>query len=255
MDGLEQIYEPGRQIPVCARTDVVVAGGGVSGCAAALAARRAGSQVILLERNGILGGVATAGLMANIGNHFLDNAGQPVSGGIPLEIVNRLVAIGGASDQWCSREVPGVVVDSERLRYLLGKMLQEEGVTVLTHAPAVRPIVDSGDARGVFIETKTGRGAILAAVVVDATGEADLAFRAGCPMRWEDGTASLEFKMGGANLEALYQHFRNQPETFPVGMDMVKGFTEFERNWVERGIFFFPHGGGRVWDIFQHAIV
>jgi len=73
-------------------------------------------------------------------------------------------------------------------------------------------------------------------------------------MRWSGDSASVEFKMGRVDLDALYQHFRRHPETFPVGMDMVKGFAEFERNWVDRGIFFFPHGGGTKWDIFLRAI-
>jgi len=81
-----------------------------------------------------------------------------------------------------------------------------------------------------------------------------MAYQAGCPMRWEEGSASLEFKMSRVNLDELYQHFKRNPETFPIGMDMVKGFSEFERNWIERGIFFFPHGGGTKWDILQKGI-
>lgn len=248
------IREPERAIEVLDQVDVLVAGAGVGGCAAAVAAARAGAKTILLERNGALGGVATAGLMANIGNRFMDRDGRIVVHGIAKEVVERLAARGAASEKWACREVPGVVIDSEQLKVLLVEMQQEAGVTVLTHTLAARPIVEGDIMRGAFIEHKMGRQAILAKVVVDATGEADLAWQAGCPMRWTDGSASLEFKMGRVDLDALYQHFRRHPETFPVGMDMVKGFAEFERNWVERGIFFFPHGGGRKWDIFQRAI-
>ena len=133
-------------------------------------------------------------------------------------------------------------------------MQQETGVAVLTHTLAARPIMEENAVQGLFIESKMGRQAVLAKVVVDATGEADIANQTGCPMRWTPGSASLEFKMGRVNLDSLYQHFEQYPETFPVGMDMVKGFAEFERNWVDRGIFFFPHGGGTKWDIFQKAI-
>jgi hypothetical protein len=231
-----------------------VAGGGVSGCAAAVASARAGARTLLVERNGVLGGVATAGLMANIGNRFLDRDGRVVVHGIPLEVVERLASRGAASKAWSSREVPGVVIDPEQLKVLLAEMLQEAGVAVLTHVLAARPVMEGDCVHGVFVESKLGRHAILARNVVDATGEADLAVRTGCPMRWTEGSASVEFRMGRVNLGALYVHFRRRPETFPVGMDMVKGFAEFERNWVERGIFFFPHGGGRRWDIFQEAI-
>ncbi len=248
------IREPARDIAVLGEADVLVAGGGVSGAAAALAAARAGARTVLVERNGSLGGVATAGLMANIGNHFLDRQGRLVIDGIAKEVVDSLVERGAASPKWASREVPGVVIDSEQLKPLLSEMLASAGVTVLTHTLAARPILDGTAVNGAYIESKAGRQAVLARVVVDATGEADLAAQTGCPMRWTDGSASVEFKMANVDLEALYLHFRRRPDTFPVGLDMVKGFAEFERNWVERGIFFFPHGGGRKWDLVRRAV-
>ena len=248
------IRESEREIEVLDEVDVLVAGAGVSGCAAAVAAARVGAKTMLLERNGVLGGVATAGLMANIGNTYLDRDGRVVIHGIAKEVVDRMVARGAASEKWASREVPGIVIDSEQLKVLLVEMQQEAGVKVLTHSLAARPIMDGNAVKGVFVESKVGRQAVLAKAVVDATGEADIANQTGCPMRWKTGFASLVFKMGGVNLDALYQHFKRHPETFPIGMDMVKGFAEFERNWVERGIFFFPHGGAGKWDIFQRAI-
>lgn len=248
------IYESEREIEVLDEVDVLVAGAGVAGCAAAAAATRAGAKTMLVERNGVLGGVATAGLMADIGNRYMDRDGRLVVRGIAKEVIDRMVARGAASEKWASREVAGIVLDSEQLKVVLIEMQQEAEVKVLTHTLAARSIMDDDTVKGVFIESKMGRQAVLAKVVVDTTGEADIGNQAGCPMRWETGTASLEFKMGRVNLDALYQHFKRYPETFPVGMDMVKGFSQFERNWVERGIFFFPHGGGTKWDIFQKAI-
>ena len=248
------IREPERQIEALDSVDVLVAGAGVAGCAAAVAAARAGANTMLLERNGCLGGVATAGLMANIGNRYIARDGRIVVHGVAKEVVDRLIARGGASEKWACREVPGIVVDSEQLKVVLIEMQQQAGVKVLTHTLAARPIMEGDAVKGAFIESKMGRQAVLAKVVVDATGEADLAWQAGCPMRWVNSTASLEFKMGRVDLDALYRHFKRRPETFPVGLDMVKGFAEFERNWLERGIFFFPHSGSSKWDIFQKAI-
>lgn len=248
------IHEAARDIDILGQADVLVAGGGVSGCAAALAAARAGASTVLVERNGVLGGVATAGLMANIGNHILDRQGRAVIDGIAREVIDGLVARGAASARWASREVPGVVIDSEQLKVLFAELLTQAGVTVITHCLAARPIMEGRAVRGAFIENKLGRQAILARIVVDATGEADLAAQTGCPMRWTDGSASVEFKMANVDLEALYRWFKRHPDTFPVGQDMVKGFAEFERNWVERGIFFFPHGAGRKWDILRRAV-
>jgi len=248
------IREPERDLKVLDEVDVLVAGAGVAGCAAAVAAARTGAKTMLLERNGCLGGVATAGLMANIGNTYLDRDGRVVVHGISREVIERMAARGAASEKWACREVPGVVIDSEHLKVLLIEMQDEAGVRTLTHTLAARPIIDGDRVAGAFIESKAGREAVLARQVVDATGEADLAERAGCPTRWTGGSASLEFKMAGVDLDALYRHFKRYPETFPVGQDMVKGFAEFERNWVERGILFFPHGGGRKWNLFQEAI-
>ncbi len=248
------IREREREIKVLDEVDVVVAGAGVAGCTAAVAAAREGAKVMLVERNGVLGGVATAGLMANIGNLYMDRNGRMVVRGLAKEVIDRMVSRGAASAKWASREVPGVVIDSEQLKILFIEMQQEAGVRVLTHTLAARPVIEGNIVKGVFIESKMGRQAVLAKVVVDATGEADMAYQAGCPMRWEEGSASLEFKMSLVNLDELYQHFKRNPETFPIGMDMVKGFSEFERNWIERGIFFFPHGGGTKWDILQKAI-
>ena len=249
-----EVREPARDIEVLDEVDVLVAGAGVAGCAAAVAAARAGANTTLIERNGVLGGVATAGLMANIGNSYMDRDGRIVVHGIAKEVIDRMVERGGASEKWACREVPGIVIDSEQLKVLLIEMQQEAGVKVLTHTLAARPIMESDGVEGVFVESKVGRQAILAKVVVDTTGEADIANQTGCPMRWADGSSSVEFKMGRVNLDALYQHFKRHPDTFPVGMDMVKGFAEFERNWIERGIFFFPHSGARYWDIFQRAV-
>ncbi len=248
------VRETARDIPVLDSVDVLVAGGGVSGSVAAIAAARAGANSWLVERNGVLGGVATAGLMANIGNLFLDGQGRQVIRGIPAEVIQRMVDRGAASAEWASREVPGIVIDSEQLKILLGEMAQEAGVTVLTHTWAARPVMEGSTVRGAFVEGKTGRQAVLAKVTLDTTGEADLACQTGCPMRWSDGSASLEFKMANVDLDGIYQHFARHPDTFPIGRDMVKGYAEFERNWRDRGILFFPHGGGKTWDLVQRAV-
>ena len=91
------VHEEARDIPVLDEVDVLVAGGGVAGCAAAVSAARAGARTVLLERNGCLGGVATATLMANIGNHYVNLTSEQVLRGFAAEVVERLVTVGGAS--------------------------------------------------------------------------------------------------------------------------------------------------------------
>ncbi|NLG28801.1 MAG: FAD-dependent oxidoreductase, partial [Chloroflexi bacterium] len=121
------IREPEREIIVLDQVDVLVAGAGVAGCAAAIASARTGAKTMLLERSGALGGVATVGLMANIGNLFMDQQGRSVIDGIAREVVQRLVVRGAASEHWAAREVPGCVIDSEQLKVLLIEMLREAG--------------------------------------------------------------------------------------------------------------------------------
>ena len=250
----KSIPEPSRDIPVLDEVEVLVAGGGLAGCAAAVAAARAGARTMLLERNGCLGGVATATLMANIGNRYLTASGERVVRGFAGELVDRLAAAGAASPHWEHRDVPGCVIDSERLKVVLIDLLQEAGVTTLTHALAARPIMDGPAVKGVFIESKSGRQAILAKGTVDATGEADLAFQAGAEVTMTTGTARTLFKLGNVDLDAFVEFLCQDPDGFPAGMDWVKDVPTFGRNWKERGVLFFPHGGGGKWRFFQEAV-
>jgi len=91
------VSEPEREIKVLDEVDVIVAGAGVAGCAAAVAAARAGARTMLVERNGVLGGVVTAGLMANIGNLYMNRDGRMVVHGLAKEVIDRMIARGAAS--------------------------------------------------------------------------------------------------------------------------------------------------------------
>ena len=170
----ETVYEPARAIPVLEEPDVVVVGGGVAGCAAAWAAGKAGAKTMLLERNGCLGGVATATYMSNIGNMMITRDNTPVVGGIAAELLQRLVDAGAASPHWRDNDVPGCVIDSERLKLVLIEMLEEAGVTVLTHSVAASPVQEGKTVTGLIFEGKAGRQAVLAGMleVVEDLGRA-----------------------------------------------------------------------------------
>ena len=248
------VHEAARDIPVLDEVDVLIAGGGLSGFAAALAAARTGAKTLLLERNGCLGGVATATLMANIGNRYLVQSGEQVVFGIASELTDRLVAAGAASPHWKHRDVPGCVIDSERLKVVLIEMLEEAGATILTHSLAVRPILDDGRMAGCFFESKSGRQAILAKNTVDATGELDLLAQTDAQIVSHRGNCSLLFKIAGVDLDAFVEFLRKDPEGFPSGMDWVRDVETFARNWYERGVLFFPHYGGKKWRFLQEAV-
>jgi len=248
------ITEASRDISVLEEMDVLVAGGGVSGFAAAIAAARTGARTILLERNGCLGGVATATLMANIGNRFLTHSGEQIVQGIAAELIERLVAVGAASPHWKHRDVPGCVIDSERMKVVMIEMLEEAGVTILTHAFAARPILREGGVAGCFIESKSGRQAVLAKNTVDATGELDLMVQTDAHVVSHLGNCSLLFKISGVDLDAFVEWLRKDPEGFPDGRDWVRDVETLARNYYDRGIFFFPHYGGKDWAFMKEAV-
>ncbi|MBM3488360.1 MAG: FAD-dependent oxidoreductase [Alphaproteobacteria bacterium] len=191
--------EPSRTIPVHAETDVLVVGGGPAGTAAAVAAARLGAAVMLVERYNHLGGLSTGGLVIWI-DRMTDWSGAQIIQGIANDLLDRLPkeavagpprGAWGAADEataayWRERTAAfhGIVtwsptVDPERLKTASAELLLESGVRLLLHAWAADPIVEDGVVRGVVFESKEGRRAILARVVVDATGDADLVFRAG----------------------------------------------------------------------------
>ncbi|HUA02807.1 MAG TPA: FAD-dependent oxidoreductase [Solirubrobacteraceae bacterium] len=193
------VAEPARHTPVHVETQVLVVGGGPAGFAAALAARRAGAEVVLLERYNHLGGLSTGGLVIWI-DRMTDWTGRPVITGIGQELLDRLphIAVAGAPKTlWGStqpddvaywRERQGAfrdtvtwspMIDPEWLKYLSAEMLIEAGVKFLLHTWVADPLIDGRKMSGVTFESKEGRRAVLADVVIDCTGDLDLCARAG----------------------------------------------------------------------------
>ena len=193
------VTEPARETPVHAETEVLVVGGGPAGFAAALAARRAGAEVLLVERYNHLGGLSTGGLVIWI-DRMTDWSGRPVITGIGQELLDRLpeTAVAGAPRAlWGSTDADAVaywrerqgafrdtvtwspMIDPEWLKYLSAELLIEAGVKLLLHSWVAEPLLEGRTVRGVTFESKEGRRAILADAIVDCTGDLDLCARAG----------------------------------------------------------------------------
>ncbi|MEM3384421.1 MAG: FAD-dependent oxidoreductase [Nitrososphaeria archaeon] len=197
-----------RKIPVVADVDVLVAGGGVSGIAAAISAARLGAKVLLVERYGFLGGMATAGLVITV---------PPMNNGLQLEIAQRLQEMGGFSpliglnDYYSKNDVSAYThaFDPELLKLLSIKMLKENGVNLLLHSLIVGTYVKDNSVCGVIVENKSGRQAIHARVIVDATGDADVAAFANVPYEKEKLEnmlpVTLMFNLVGVNLKEFYK--------------------------------------------------
>ncbi len=192
---MKTIQEPARDIPVIREVGVAVVGGGPAGLAAAIASARTGAKTLLIERFGYLGGTATASLMACINgfrNQVEPDRLQTVRG-IAEEIILRLKELDGlGKSPYAQKEYPTLpgrlsysyAIDTEKFKYVTLKMCVEAGVELLLHTWFSAPIVEDGRLRGVIVENKSGRGAILAGVTVDASGDADVAARAGAPF-WQ----------------------------------------------------------------------
>jgi len=178
----------------------VVVGGGTAGIAAAVAAARNGARTILIERYGFLGGTMTAGLI----NPFMTfHAGrEQIIRGIFQEIIDRLKALNGYDEKTQA-------FDNELLKVIADQMVREAGVDLMLHTYVTDAVMQGNTIRGVEAYSKSGRHIILGKVVVDATGDGDVAVMAGAPYekgRKEDGLtqpATLNFRMGGVDVERI----------------------------------------------------
>ena len=215
------IDEPARRTPVRARTQVLVVGGGSAGSAAAIAAARQGADTLLVERSGGLGGLATGGLIILL--LTLDaGTGEPVIAGLCQEIIDRVAGRGGAfhppRDEWGAADPAlveqyrrwglvwgkgphrvrySVAYDPEELRFALNELVEASGARLLLHAWACEPILDGSRVVGVAFQGKSGRFAVLADVVIDASGDGDVFAAAGAPFELEKVLPWLWFRMGG----------------------------------------------------------
>lgn len=171
-----------KNIPVVGRYDVVVCGGGPAGFIAAIAAARKGASVALVEQYGFLGGMATTSYVAPLS--VFTYKGRKVIGGIPWEFIERLEELGGGLIE---KPLGNVAFDPELYKLLCQRMVLEAGVKLYLHSYLSGCVCGDGRISQVIIENKSGSQALEAAVFIDCTGDADLAYMAGVPMQDKSG--------------------------------------------------------------------
>lgn len=213
------IKESGQDLPIRMEVDVLVAGGGPSGIVAALAAAGEGLRVAVIESRSFLGGNLVTGLPI-LG--FLGQKGNQIITGLPQKFMDRLASVNAVSrHRPCPLHVSITLVEPEAVKAVAFEMLEESGVEVLLYTSFSGAIMENDQLKGVVIESKAGREAIMAKVVIDCTGDADVAYRAGVPCEKgnEQGgmqPPTLMFSMGNVDTDKLRFAIAGDPQHYPV---------------------------------------
>lgn len=230
------VQESARETPVVARADVVVVGGGPAGVAAAVAAARNGADVVLLERYPHLGGLASGGMVLVLDD--MTNGNEITVTGVAQEYVERMHRLGLAvfppesdrrlgADVWRtwarwglfdfhSHGLPkpityAVAFDPDGWKRVSNDLVVESGVNLRLHSWFSAPLMDGNKITGVVCETKSGREAVLADVVIDTTGDIDVASRAGAQHISSNYIVTLVFRLAGVDFDAAEQFEHDDP--------------------------------------------
>ena len=224
---MKEIEEPPRRIPIMAETDALVVGGGPAGLSAALAAAREGVDTMLIERYGCFGGNITQSMIGTIA--WYRYAETVEAGGIGLEFEYRAKEMGGSINIFNKEilttemgkflELKGLLVngeptyemlDTEMFKYVADTLVQEANIVPLLHCSVVNVLKDGDTVIGVITESKSGRQAIMAKRIIDATGDADIAYFASAPYRKDPKNklmgVTLNFSCSGVDLNKFFSH-------------------------------------------------
>lgn len=229
--------------------DVVVAGGGMAGVCAAVAAARNGAKTLLIDRYTFLGGNATAGLLGCFLT-FHNMKGEKICDGIPQEVVDGLVAIGGAFKEH-GGHLPNAYgnastvtpVDAEALKLVAQKLCLDAGVTLALNTYTIGPIMEGERVAGVKAVNKSGEIEYGARVVIDATGDADIVAKGGGAVLMGDENGrtmsiSLFSRLGNVDLKTHLDYVKANPQEFMLAEDPYIGKTKAEKaaeltDWID----------------------
>ena len=234
---MTETYEICKQVPVVAEADVVVAGGGMAGAVAAITAARNGASVVLIDRYGCLGG--------NIGPGMFSGGSNAIAHGFPNAMPEGLKGVAGEVVHRCEGYCEGLLghdyfKDSQAVAYVLFRMMEENNVRLLLNTFVTDPLMEGERIVGLVVENKSGAQAVRGQVIVDATGDADVAARAGAPT--DSGVnyshPGMFFAVGGVDTRRYLDFLENGPEPEPDDVKWAEEmFTrEFGLRWYPRSL-------------------
>jgi hypothetical protein len=241
------VEEPARSTPVYGTCDVLVVGGGPAGTAAAGAAGRLGADVVLLERYNHLGGLSTGGLVSWI-DRMTDWDGELIVAGVGAELIDRCgpdATIGPSPELWGSTDPVQAAywrvrtaalrdtvhwsptVDPEVLKLVTNDIVRESNVHTILHSWVVATIVGDTRVEGVICESKQGRFALMAPVVIDCTGDGDVFALAGAAFDDDfDGESAharltTSFRFGNVDMRRYLDFWMLRKDEFTAVMKLA----------------------------------
>jgi hypothetical protein len=251
------ILESAQNLKVVDEADVVVVGGGPAGVSAAISAKRNGAKkVILLERYGCLGGMATGGIVVLIPH--LSTGSQIEQAGMVMEWLDRLAKktggvigtnkqdVGSTNSElmaslrkyfsfvWAEAVCYGAYADPEMLKIVLNEMVEEAGVDVYLHSLGCRALVEEGAVKGVAFESKEGRQAVLGKMVIDCTGDGDIFASAGADFDLDpdktirNGMMALVYRIGNVDFETFAKYKAENPKEWGKNVEKLQEIAGFK---------------------------
>nr|WP_319474186.1 FAD-dependent oxidoreductase [uncultured Sphaerochaeta sp.] len=211
-----------KNTPVVMECDVLVAGGGTAGTIAAIAAARNGAKTVLIERHGHLGGSMVNGAgplhsFFNLYKAFPETGKIQVVRGIADELIQRMTEAGGCmghleQEIGFNYDSVATIIDWEIYKQVIFEMMEEANVHMRLHTWISDVVKEDNKVQGLIVESKSGREAILSKIVIDATGDADVAYLSGaeCTNMFPDGHVGMPFGMSNVDIPKAYKYIKEQ---------------------------------------------